>query len=132
MQTEHEKFLAGEYFKSPVFVTDYPRICKAFYMKQNSTPDDTVACFDLLVPGMGEIIGGSLREDNYDKLCKEMKARGMNKSGELDWYISLREEGSAPHGGFGLGFERFVSYLYGNHNIRAVSYTHLDVYKRQR
>lgn len=118
LQTEHEKFLAGEYFKSPVFVTDYPRVCKAFYMKQNSTPNDTVACFDLLVPGMGEIIGGSLREDDYDKLCKEMKERGMNKSGELDWYLSLRKEGSAPHGGFGLGFERFISYLYGNHNIR--------------
>ncbi|EJS44516.1 YCR024C [Saccharomyces arboricola H-6] len=118
LQTEHEKFLAGEYFKSPVFVTDYPRACKAFYMKQNSTPDDTVACFDLLVPEMGEIVGGSLREDNYDKLCKEMKERGMNKSGELDWYVSLRKEGGAPHGGFGLGFERFVSYLYGNHNIR--------------
>ncbi|CAI4037606.1 hypothetical protein SMKI_03G0810 [Saccharomyces mikatae IFO 1815] len=118
LQTEHEKFLAGEYFKSPVFVTDYPRVCKAFYMKQNSTPDDTVACFDLLVPGMGEIIGGSLREDNYDKLCREMEERGMNKSGELDWYISLRKEGSAPHGGFGLGFERFISYLFGNHNIR--------------
>ncbi|CAI1876231.1 hypothetical protein SEUBUCD646_0C00950 [Saccharomyces eubayanus] len=118
LQTEHEKWLAGEYFKSPVFVTDYPRVCKAFYMKQNSTPDNTVACFDLLVPGMGEIIGGSLREDDYDKLCKEMKERGMNKSGELDWYVSLRKEGSAPHGGFGLGFERFISYLYGNHNIR--------------
>ncbi|CAI4301901.1 CCQ_1a_G0005750.mRNA.1.CDS.1 [Saccharomyces cerevisiae] len=118
LQTEHEKFLAGEYFKSPVFVTDYPRLCKPFYMKQNSTPDDTVGCFDLLVPGMGEIIGGSLREDDYDKLCREMKARGMNRSGELDWYVSLRKEGSAPHGGFGLGFERFISYLYGNHNIK--------------
>lgn len=121
LQTEHEKWLAGEYFKSPVFVTDYPRDCKAFYMKTNrpSSPgEETVACFDLLVPEMGEIVGGSIREDSYDHLVEEIRRRQMNKSGELDWYTSLRAEGTAPHGGFGLGLERLVSYLFGNLNIK--------------
>ncbi|GAV54404.1 hypothetical protein ZYGR_0AL01360 [Zygosaccharomyces rouxii] len=117
LQSEHEKWLAGEYFQSPVFVTDYPRDCKAFYMKHNDD-GQTVACFDLLVPGMGEIVGGSMREDDYTKLIKEMDRRQMNQNGDLDWYVALRREGSAPHGGFGLGVERLVSYLYGNHNIR--------------
>ncbi|GAV49493.1 hypothetical protein ZYGR_0P01370 [Zygosaccharomyces rouxii] len=117
LQSEHEKWLAGEYFQSPVFVTDYPKDCKAFYMKHNDD-GQTVACFDLLVPGMGEIVGGSVREDDYIKLVKEMDRRQMNHNGDLDWYAALRQEGSAPHGGFGLGVERLVSYLYGNHNIR--------------
>lgn len=117
LQTEHEKWLAGTYFKSPVFVTDYPKDCKAFYMKYNED-QKTVACFDLLVPEMGEIIGGSLREDNYDTLLTEVKRRGMNIDGELDWYIDLRRQGCAPHGGFGLGFERFISYLLGVSNIK--------------
>ncbi|AQZ15489.1 SLM5 (YCR024C) [Zygosaccharomyces parabailii] len=120
LQSEHEKWLAGEYFKSPVFVTDYPRDCKAFYMKQNDDEagKETVACFDLLVPGMGEVAGGSMREDNLDKLVQEMDRRQMNRRGDLDWYVALRKEGSAPHGGYGLGVERLISYLYGNHNIR--------------
>lgn len=117
LQTEHEKWLAGEYFKSPVFVTDYPKECKAFYMKVNSD-NKTVACFDLLVPEMGEIVGGSLREDNFELLQQEMQARGMNKNGDLDWYVSLRKDGTVPHGGFGMGLERILSYLYGNSNIR--------------
>lgn len=116
LQTEHEKWLAGEYYNSPVFVTDYPRDCKAFYMKQSSD-GKTVACFDLLVPQMGEIVGGSIREDNYDTLLQEMKRRGMNFK-ELEWYTDLRRNGSVPHGGFGLGLERLVSYLYGSRNIR--------------
>ncbi|EDO16825.1 hypothetical protein Kpol_1056p26 [Vanderwaltozyma polyspora DSM 70294] len=117
LQSEHERWLSESYFKGPTFVTDYPRDCKAFYMKLN--PDgQTVACFDLLVPGIGEIVGGSIREDNFELLSKEVSRRQMNKNGELDWYLSLRKEGSVPHGGFGLGLERFVSYLYGNHNIR--------------
>lgn len=117
LQSEHEKWLAGECFRSPVFVTDYPKDCKAFYMKHNDD-GQTVACFDLLVPGMGEIVGGSMRENDYTKLIKEMDRRQMNHNGDLDWYVSLRQEGSAPHGGFGLGVERLVSYLYGNRNIR--------------
>lgn len=116
LQTEHEKWLAGSYFKSPVYVTNYPRALKAFYMKRNNS--DTVACFDLLVPDVGEIVGGSLREEDYDTLDKEIKNRGMNQKGELNWYLELRKQGSVPHGGFGLGIERFVSFLYGNHNIR--------------
>ncbi|QLQ82569.1 hypothetical protein HG537_0H03320 [Torulaspora globosa] len=121
LQTEHEKWLAEAHFQSPVFITDYPRDCKAFYMKTN-TPSipgkETVACFDLLFPEMGEIAGGSIREDNYNALAHEMHRRGMNSSGELDWYLLLRREGSVPHGGFGLGIERLISYLFGNHNIR--------------
>lgn len=117
LQSEHEKWLAGEYFKSPVFVTDYPRDIKAFYMKHNDD-DKTMACYDLLVPGMGEITGGSMREENYTELVQEMDRRQMNQNGDLDWYVDLRREGSAPHGGFGLGLERLISYLYGNHNIR--------------
>lgn len=127
LQTEHEKWLAGDFFKAPVFVTDYPRNCKAFYMKLNKTEavgKETVACFDLLVPDMGEIVGGSIREDDYNALVKEMERRDMNKSGDLDWYLSLRENGSVPHGGFGLGMERLISYLYGNHNIRDASPFH--------
>ncbi|KAL3234289.1 Asparagine--tRNA ligase, mitochondrial [Nakaseomyces bracarensis] len=117
LQTEHEKWLAGSHFKSPVFVTDYPKDCKAFYMKLNDDKN-TVACFDLLVPEMGEIIGGSLREDNYNTLQYEMQRRNMNKDGELDWYLEMRQQGGAPHGGFGLGFERFISYLLGVSNIK--------------
>lgn len=121
LQTEHEKWLAGEHFESPVFVTDYPRDCKAFYMKANSEElpgNETVACFDLLVPEMGEIVGGSMREDNYDSLSREMARRKMNSSGELTWYLKLRSEGTIPHGGFGLGLERLASYLFGSHNIK--------------
>lgn len=121
LQTEHEKWLAGVHFKTPVFVIDYPRDCKAFYMKTNSssTPGaETVACFDLLFPEMGEIAGGSIREDSYEALSQEIQRRKMNSSGDLDWYLSLRSEGTVPHGGFGLGMERLISYLFGNHNIR--------------
>ncbi|SCU99162.1 LADA_0H17942g1_1 [Lachancea dasiensis] len=114
LQSEHEKWLAS-HFDSPVFITNYPKDCKAFYMKRNL--DDTVACFDLIVPQMGEIIGGSIREDNYDALIAEMSRRGM-KVEELEWYASLRKNGSVPHGGFGLGMERFVAWLFGAHNIR--------------
>lgn len=114
LQTEHEKWLADSY-NSPVFVVDYPRECKAFYMKQNK--DDTVACFDLLVPQMGEIIGGSIREDDYERILQEMERRKMNTK-DLEWYTSLRKQGSAPHGGFGLGLERFVSWMFGSQNVR--------------
>ncbi len=118
LQTEHERYLAEKIFKKPVFVTDYPKDIKAFYMKQN--PDGkTVAATDLLAPGIGEIIGGSQREENYDKLVARMKELNMNLD-EYWWYLDLRKYGSVNHAGFGLGFERALMYLTGMQNIRDV------------
>jgi asparaginyl-tRNA synthetase len=118
LQTEHERYLTEEIFKRPVFVTDYPKEIKAFYMKQN--PDGkTVAAMDCLVPGIGEIIGGSQREDDYDKLLARMKELGL-KEEDYDFYLDLRKYGSTRHAGFGLGFERCVMYLTGISNIRDV------------
>ena len=118
LQTEHERYLCEKIYKKPVFVTDYPMDIKAFYMKQN--PDGkTVAATDLLVPGIGEIIGGSQREENYDKLLKRMKDLNMPIE-EYDWYLDLRKYGSCNHAGFGLGFERAIMYLTGMQNIRDV------------
>lgn len=118
LQTEHERYLTEQVCKKPVFVINYPKDIKAFYMKQN---DDgkTVAASDLLVPGVGEIIGGSEREANYDKLVAAMKARGMDMAPYAD-YLDLRKYGSVPHGGYGLGFERMVMYCTGMQNIRDV------------
>ncbi len=118
LQTEHERYLTEEIFKRPVFVTDYPKEIKAFYMKLN---DDgkTVAAMDCLVPGIGEIIGGSQREDDYEKLSARMKELGLNEE-DYDFYLDLRKYGSARHAGFGLGFERCVMYLTGMGNIRDV------------
>ncbi len=116
LQTEHERFLTEEIFKRPVFVTDYPKEIKSFYMKLN--PDGkTVAACDCLVPGIGEIIGGSQREDDYDKLLARIRENGM-KEADYDFYLDLRKYGSARHAGFGLGFERCVMYLTGIGNIR--------------
>ncbi len=116
LQTEHERFLTEEIFKRPVFVTDYPKEIKAFYMKLN--PDGkTVAACDCLVPGIGEIIGGSQREDDYEKLLKRIEEGGMKKE-DYDFYLDLRKYGTARHAGFGLGFERCVMYLTGIGNIR--------------
>ena len=118
LQTEHERFLTEEIFKRPVFVTDYPKDIKAFYMKQN--PDGkTVAAADCLVPGIGEIIGGSQREEDYDKLLARIKELGM-KEEEYSFYLDLRKYGTTRHAGFGLGFERCVMYLTGIGNIRDV------------
>ena len=118
LQTEHERYLCEKVFKKPVFVTDYPKDIKAFYMKQN--PDGkTVAAADLLAPGIGEIIGGSQREENYDKLVTRMKELNMPLD-EYDWYLDLRKYGSCNHAGFGLGFERAIMYLTGMQNIRDV------------
>ena len=118
LQTEHERYLTEVIFKRPVFVTDYPKEIKTFYMKLN--PDGkTVAAMDCLVPGIGEIIGGSQREDDYDKLLARMKELGM-KTELYDFYLDLRKYGSARHAGFGLGFERCVMYLTGMGNIRDV------------
>lgn len=118
LQTEHEKFLAEEVFKGPVFVTDYPANLKPFYMKSNND-GKTVSCLDLLVPGIGEIVGGSLREDNYDKLKLNIHQKiGTEEETPLQWYLDLRKFGSVPHGGFGLGFDRFLQFLSGTNNIR--------------
>ena len=118
LQTEHERYLTEEIFKRPVFVTDYPKEIKAFYMKLNED-NKTVAAMDLLVPGIGEIIGGSQREDNYEKLAKRMTELGL-KEEDYDFYLDLRKYGSARHAGFGLGFERCIMYLTGMSNIRDV------------
>ncbi len=118
LQTEHEKYITEQVFKKPVFVINYPKEIKAFYMKQN--PDGkTVAATDLLVPGIGEIIGGSEREADPDKLLSAMQARKMDIS-SYEQYLDLRKFGTAPHGGFGLGFDRFVMYVTGMENIRDV------------
>ena len=118
LQTEHERYLCENIFKKPVFVTDYPKDIKAFYMKQN--PDGkTVAASDLLVPGIGEIIGGSQREEDYNKLLTRMKELDMPLE-SYEWYLDLRKYGSCNHAGFGLGFERAIMYLTGMQNIRDV------------
>ncbi len=118
LQTEHERYLTEQVFKRPVFVTDYPKEIKAFYMKLNED-GKTVAAMDCLVPGIGEIIGGSQREDDYDKLRARMDELGL-KAEDYDFYLDLRKYGSARHAGFGLGFERCVMYLTGMGNIRDV------------
>ncbi len=118
LQTEHERYLTEEIFKRPVFVTDYPKEIKAFYMKMNED-NKTVAAMDCLVPGIGEIIGGSQREDDYGKLLERMNELGLNES-DYDFYLDLRKYGTARHAGFGLGFERCVMYLTGMSNIRDV------------
>jgi len=118
LQTEHERYLTEEIFKRPVFVTDYPKEIKAFYMKMNED-NKTVAAMDCLVPGIGEIIGGSQREDDYDKLVQRMVECGLDKD-DYDFYLDLRKYGTARHAGFGLGFERCVMYLTGMSNIRDV------------
>lgn len=118
LQTEHERYLTEVIYNKPVFVTDYPKDIKAFYMKQN---DDgkTVAAMDLLVPGIGEIIGGSQREEDLNKLEKRMKEMGLEKN-EYSWYLDTRRYGTCNHAGFGLGFERLIMYITGIPNIRDV------------
>ena len=118
LQTEHERYLTEKYFKKPVFVIDYPKNIKAFYMRLN---DDgkTVAAMDLLVPGVGEIIGGSQREERYDVLEQKIKDMGLNMD-DYWWYLELRKYGGTRHAGFGLGFERALMYITGIQNIRDV------------
>ena len=118
LQTEHERFLTEEIFGRPVFVTDYPKEIKAFYMRLNDD-NKTVAAADCLVPGIGEIIGGSQREERYDVLLQRIQELGMNEE-DYWWYLDLRKYGSVRHAGFGLGFERMVMYLTGVSNIRDV------------
>lgn len=118
LQTEHERFLTEEIHKAPVFVTDYPKDIKAFYMRMN---DDgkTVAAMDLLVPGVGEIIGGSQREERHDRLVQRIEEMGLNIE-DYRWYLELRRYGGTKHAGFGLGFERLIMYMTGVSNIRDV------------
>lgn len=118
LQTEHEKYLSEKVVDGPVFVTDYPKEIKAFYMRLNDD-NKTVAATDLLVPGIGELIGGSQREERYELLDKKMNELGFNKE-EYKWYLDLRKYGGVKHGGFGLGFERMVMYMTGMSNIRDV------------
>ncbi|MBO5773890.1 MAG: asparagine--tRNA ligase, partial [Clostridia bacterium] len=116
LQTEHEKYLADEYLGKPVFIVDYPADIKSFYMKQNAD-GKTVAATDLLVPGLGEIIGGSEREWDMEKLLSAMEKRGMPTEG-YEAYLDTRKYGSVPHSGFGLGFDRMLMYITGIQNIR--------------
>jgi len=118
LATEHEKYLTEEYFNAPVFITNWPKDIKAFYMKLNSD-GKTVAAMDLLVPGSGELIGGSQREENLEKIIKRMEELNIPIK-ELNWYIDLRRYGGCIHSGFGMGFERLIMYLSGVENIRDV------------
>ena len=118
LQTEHERYLTDEVVGGPLFVTDYPEAIKAFYMRRNAD-DKTVAAVDLLVPGIGEIIGGSQREERLDLLQARLQANGMSAA-DYRWYSDLRRFGGTPHAGFGVGFERLLMYLSGMKNIRDV------------
>lgn len=120
LQSEHERYLAEEYFKRPVFVYNYPSDIKAFYMRANDDDSGkTVQAMDLLVPGIGELIGGSAREDRLEVLEKKIEANGLDKESYW-WYLDLRRYGSVPHAGYGLGFERLVQFVTGLDNIRDV------------
>jgi len=125
LQAEREKFLSENIFKGPVFVYRYPATVKAFYMKSTNTAEEldrsTVECFDLLLPHVAEVMGGSLREDILEKLRRVMAIKGL-KTSEYEWYLDLRRYGSVPHGGFGLGFDRLLQYLTGSNNIRDVMF----------
>ena len=118
LQTEHERYLTEEIYKAPVFVTDYPKDIKAFYMRLNDDGKTVAAC-DLLVPGVGEIIGGSQREERYDVLKARIEEMGMDEK-DYWWYMDLRKYGGVKHAGYGLGFERIIMYLTGMENIRAI------------
>ncbi|VVT57469.1 uncharacterized protein SAPINGB_P005711 [Magnusiomyces paraingens] len=117
----HEKYLASVYFKRPVFVTDYPVDQKPFYMLLNEPEAgrQTVKCFDLLIPDIGELVGGSMRENDLERLKLAMERKGMDPA-DLEWYVKLREHGSFPHGGYGMGFERFLAFVTGQENVREV------------
>ncbi|MBE6041527.1 MAG: asparagine--tRNA ligase [Clostridiales bacterium] len=118
LQTEHERYLTEEVYKKPIFVTDYPKDCKAFYMRLNDDGKTVAAC-DMLVPGVGEIIGGSQREERYDVLLKKIEDMGLTAD-DYDWYLDLRKYGGVKHAGYGLGFDRILMYMTGMSNIRDV------------
>ena len=119
LQSEHERYLAENYFQGPVCIINYPKDLKAFYMKNNDD-GNTVAAMDIIVPRIGEIIGGSQREDRLDVLTQKMTNQGLSLQ-DYNWYLDLRRFGSAPHSGFGVGFERLIQFLTGIENIREVS-----------
>jgi asparaginyl-tRNA synthetase len=116
LQSEHERWLADKVVGGPVFVTDYPTTLKPFYMRVNENPE-TVACFDLLIPYLGELVGGSLREERAEFLERALERHGLSRS-NYEWYTDLRTYGGAPHGGFGLGLERLISWVTGVENVR--------------
>ena len=118
LQAEHERYLSEEVFKKPMIVFNYPETIKPFYMKRNED-GETVRAMDVLLPRLGEIIGGSQREDDYDTLLARIEEKGLNPD-DYWWYLDLRRYGSAPHSGFGLGFERLVQFVTGMENIRDV------------
>ena len=118
LQSEHERYITEEVFNAPVFLTDYPKEIKAFYMRRNDDGKTVAAC-DLLVPGIGEIVGGSQREERYDVLKQIIQDQGMDEANYW-WYLELRKYGGVKHAGFGLGFERMIMYLTGVDNIRDV------------
>ncbi|MBQ1476379.1 MAG: asparagine--tRNA ligase, partial [Firmicutes bacterium] len=118
LQSEHERYLTEEVFKKPVFLTNYPSAIKAFYMRENEDGKTVAAC-DLLVPGVGEIVGGSQREERYDVLLNKIRKNGMDEA-TYWWYLDLRKYGGVKHSGYGLGFERMIMYLTGVSNIRDV------------
>jgi asparaginyl-tRNA synthetase len=118
LQAEHERYLVEVHYKKPVIITDYPKSFKAFYMKQNED-GKTVRAMDVLFPGIGEIIGGSQREEDYDKLLARIRELKMPEK-DLWWYLETRKFGTAPHSGFGLGFERMILFVTGMANIRDV------------
>ncbi|MCL2601187.1 MAG: asparagine--tRNA ligase, partial [Treponema sp.] len=118
LQSEHEKYITEKVVKGPVILTDYPKEIKAFYMKQNSD-GKTVRAMDVLVPRLGEIIGGSQREENCAALSRRIQEAGMHPE-DYSWYLDLRRYGSVPHSGFGMGFERLIQYVTGMGNIRDV------------
>lgn len=124
LQAEHERFLVEKKFKKPVIVRDYPKSFKAFYMRENDpeegVPDTTVAAMDVLFPYIGEVVGGSQREERYDRLLERVKELGEHAEEELNWYLQLRKFGGCPHSGFGMGFERMVLFITGMTNIRDV------------
>ena len=118
LQSEHERYLVEQHFKKPVIVTDYPKDIKAFYMRMNED-NKTVAAMDILAPGIGEIVGGSQREERLDYLIKRMEEMQIPRE-KMEWYLDIRKFGTAPHAGFGLGFERMVLFVTGMTNIRDV------------
>ncbi|KAH9807873.1 hypothetical protein DFH28DRAFT_937186 [Melampsora americana] len=117
--SEHEKWISGSYFKSPVFITNYPKKLKPFYMLKDQN-DQTVSCFDLIVPGIGELVGGSLREFKEESLLKNSKEKRIELDEKLDWYVDLRRFGTQSHGGFGIGWDRLVCWISGVENVREV------------
>jgi asparaginyl-tRNA synthetase len=124
LQSEHERYLAEHHINGPVFITDYPTSLKPFYMRENPLDEQgrsTVACFDLLVPGVGELVGGSVREERFDVLQRKLVEAGLSSEdgeGPYKWYADLRKYGGTPHAGFGMGFERLVSWMSGVENVR--------------